>query len=127
MKDALYEKSRFDVWYDIWDLMKGEKKFRTVDSTTLEDGFYESAVEYFRNSIRVNIFKSSRYTKFEMEPAKDQVIALYNSKGFRDAKFVKDSVYLEDGDIQADFKIEEGKQYYFRDIRWVGNKRYRSG
>lgn len=127
MKDALYEKSRFDVWYDIWDLLKGKKKFKTVDSTTLADGFYESAVEYFRNSVRVNIFKSSKYTKFEVEPAKDQVIALYNAKGYRDAKFVKDSIYLADGDIQADFKIEEGRQYYFRDIRWVGNKKYRAG
>lgn len=127
MKDALYEKSRFDVWYDLWDLAKGKKKFKTVDSTTIADGFYESMVEYFRNSVRVNIFKGSKYTKMELEPAKDQVIALYNSKGYRDARFVKDSIYMEDGDIQADFKIEEGKRYYFRNIYWIGNKKYRSG
>lgn len=127
MKDALYEKSRVDVGRDLLDLFSGRKKFKTVDSTTLADGFYESAVEYFRNSVRINIFKASKYNKSELEPAKDNVIAVYNSKGYRDAKFIKDSIYFAEGDIYADFEIHEGKQYYFRDIEWVGNKRYRSG
>jgi outer membrane protein insertion porin family len=127
MKDALYEKSRFDVGQDILNLLSGKTKFKTVDSLALADGPYQSAVEYFRNSVRVNIFKASKYNKTEVETAKDNVIALYNSKGYRDAKFTKDSIYLKDGDIYADFEIEEGKPYYFRNIRWVGNKRYRSG
>lgn len=127
MKDALYEKSRIDVGRDLLDLLSGKKKFRTVDSTTLADGFYEAAVEYFRNSCRINIFKASKYNKGEVDLAKDNVISLYNSKGYRDAHFTKDSIYMKDGDIYADFRIEEGRQYYYRNINWVGNKRYRTG
>ncbi|MCX7743245.1 MAG: BamA/TamA family outer membrane protein [Flavobacteriales bacterium] len=127
MKDALVEKSRVDVGQDILNLLSGKIKWKDVDSTILEDGLYQAAVEYFTNSTRINIFKKSKYVKEELPNAKNAVIALYNAKGYRDAKFVKDSIYLKDGSIYADFKIDEGKKYYIRKITWVGNKRYRSG
>jgi outer membrane protein insertion porin family len=127
LKESMYEKSRFDLFQDFVDLFKGKKKGKEVDSLILENGFYESCYEYFRNSIRVNIFTSSKYNKNEVPATKDAVIDLFNAKGYRDAKFTKDSIYLKDGDIYADFKIEEGNKYYFRNITWVGNKRYRSG
>lgn len=127
LKNSLVEKSRVDVGRDILDLFKGKKSFKKADSIIIADGFYPAAIEYFRNSVRVNIFKSSKYVKSEYQSDKNAIIDLYNSKGYRDAKIVKDSVYLKDGEIFADFKIEEGHKYYFRNITWVGNKRYRSG
>ncbi len=139
LKESMYEKSRFDVWQDLVDWLGGKKK--TGKDTVITDkeaeykhyenvnryGFYEQAIEYFRNAIRVNIFTASKYNKNEVANSKEAVIELFNAKGFRDAKFVKDSIYLRDGDIYADFKIDQGQKYYFRNITWVGNKRYRSG
>lgn len=126
-KDALYEKSRFDVFNNIVDLFKGEIKGKEVDSMILADGFYESAYEYFKNAIRINIFSNSKYNKSELENVKEQVIDLFNAKGYRDAQFVRDSVYYKDGEIFADFTLKQGRKYYFRNINWVGNKRYRTG
>jgi outer membrane protein insertion porin family len=139
LKESMYEKSRFDVFQDFVDWIKGKKK--TDRDSVIKDkqaeinyyevanqeGIYEQAIEYFRNSIRVNIFTSSKYNKNEVPATKDAVIDLFNAKGYRDAKFTKDSIYLKDGDIYADFKLDEGNKYYFRNISWVGNKRYRSG
>lgn len=126
-KDALVEKSRFDVFHDALNLLKGKPPMREVDSTVMHMDLYQAAIEYFRNAARVNIFKSSKYVKEEVESAKNNVIALFNAKGYRDAYFVKDSIYLKDGEILADFEISEGRQYFFRNITWVGNKLYRSG
>ncbi|MBE2247032.1 MAG: BamA/TamA family outer membrane protein [Candidatus Competibacteraceae bacterium] len=127
MKDALIEKSRVDVGRDILNLLKGKVKWKDVDSVILEDNLYLAAAEYFTNSVRINLFRKSKYVKEEVPAAKDAVIAMYNAKGYRDAKFVKDSIYLKDGSIHAEFIIEEGRKYYVRHINWVGNKRYRSG
>lgn len=136
LKETMYEKSRFDLFKDFGDWITGKKKIKrdTADDNNLtyyenlnKYSFYEQAIEYFRNSIRVNIFTSSKYNKSNLAMSKAAVIDLFNAKGYRDAKFVKDSIYLKEGDIYADFKIEQGNKYYFRNISWVGNKRYRSG
>lgn len=138
-KESMYEKSRFDIFKDFTDWITGKKKTNkdTIIANKQEEydyyekvnefGIYEQAYEYFRNSIRVNIFTSSKYNKNEVPATKDAVIDLFNAKGYRDAKFTKDSIYLKEGDIYADFKIDEGNKYFFRNITWVGNKRYRSG
>ncbi len=127
LKESMYERSRFDIFQDVVDLFKGKRKGKEVDSMILAEGFYESAFEYFRNAIRVNIFTSSKYNKNNVAQSKAAVIDLFNAKGYRDARFVKDSIYLKEGAIYADFKIDQGNKYYFRNISWVGNKRYRAG
>lgn len=127
LKESMYEKTRFDVFRDLGDLITGKRKAKEVDSIILAEGFFESAFEYFRNAIRINIFTSSKYNKNEVPASKEAVIDLFNAKGYRDARFTKDSIYLKDGDIYADFIIDQGNKYYFRNISWVGNKRYRSG
>jgi len=139
-KESMYEKSRFDIWTDLIDWVKGKKKTNWDDTTFTDkvaeynyyekvnkEDFYLQAIEYFRNAIRVNIFTSSKYNRNEVPASKEAVIDLFNAKGYRDAKFVKDSIYLKDGDMYGDFRVEEGNQYYFRNISWVGNKRYSSG
>jgi outer membrane protein insertion porin family len=46
----------------------------------------------------------------------------YNEKGYRDAKIESDSVTdLSEKLVEIDITISEGNQYYFRDVRWVGN------
>ena len=49
----------------------------------------------------------------------------YNSKGYRDARIVRDSVYrIDDRDIGIDLVIDEGNKYYYRNITWTGNTKY---
>jgi outer membrane protein insertion porin family len=49
----------------------------------------------------------------------------YNSKGYRDAEILLDTVYgYTDRTINIDFKISEGPKYYFRNIIWTGNYVY---
>ena len=83
--------------------------------------------EYFYDNYRPRIFKSSRFKKSDYENDKQNIIAKYNSKGYRDAVIVRDSVYrIDDRNMGIDLVIDEGNKYHFRDITWTGNTKYSS-
>ena len=83
--------------------------------------------EYFFENYRPRIFKSSKFLESNYEDDKQNIIAKYNAKGYRDAIIVRDSVYdLEDGNIGIDIEIDEGSLYHYRTINWTGNTKYSS-
>ena len=74
-----------------------------------------------------NIFKASKYVESNFRADKNKIIAKYNEKGYRDARILKDSLSVnEDGSLNLDIWIEEGKKYFFRNITWIGNSKYSS-
>ena len=74
-----------------------------------------------------NFFSSKKFNETEYENDKRAMISAFNEAGYRDARIVKDTMYyIEPGRLQIDFEIDEGKQYYFRDITWTGNSVYTS-
>jgi outer membrane protein insertion porin family len=71
------------------------------------------------------LIKPSKYIVDKYEDDKKKIIAEYNKKGYRDAKIIEDSVYpANNQNVNIYIKIEEGKQYFFRDIKWIGNTKY---
>jgi Outer membrane protein/protective antigen OMA87 len=53
------------------------------------------------------------------------MISKFNEAGYRDARIIKDSIYrIEPGRLGIDFKFDQGKKYYFRNITWTGNSVY---
>ncbi len=81
--------------------------------------------EYFYDNYRPRIFKSSRYLESNFEADKKLIIEKYNSKGYRDARIVSDSVYMiDDKNIGIDLVVEEGNKYHYRNITWTGNTKY---
>ena len=75
----------------------------------------------------MNFFNSKKFNESEYVNDKRSLISAFNEAGYRDARIVKDTMYyVEPGRLQIDFEIDEGKQYYFRDITWTGNSVYPS-
>lgn len=73
----------------------------------------------------IRIFKPSKYIKSNYEKDKRTLIAKYNSKGYRDAKIVNDTIYKVGSDrISIEMEISEGKKYYFGEIKWIGNTKF---
>ena len=73
----------------------------------------------------INFFSSKKFNEKEYENDKKSLVSAFNEAGYRDARIVKDTMYyIEPGRLQIDFKIDEGKKYYFRDITWTGNSVY---
>lgn len=72
-----------------------------------------------------NFFKSKKFNEKEYEADKTSMIQVFNEVGYRDARIEKDSIYyISDDRIGINFKIDQGKQYFFRDITWTGNSIY---
>ena len=75
----------------------------------------------------MNFFNSKKFNESEYDNDKRSLISAFNEAGYRDARIVKDTMYyVEPGRLQIDFEIDEGKQYYFRNITWTGNSVYTS-
>ena len=75
-----------------------------------------------RDKRLMNFFSSKKFNETEYINDKKALISVFNEAGYRDARIVKDTMYyVEPGRLQIDFEIDEGKQYYFRDITWTGN------
>lgn len=72
-----------------------------------------------------NVFRSSKLVYDLYDEDKDKIIDYYNSKGFRDARILSDTVYpLSKKFLAIHIKIHEGNKYYFRNIAWSGNTKY---
>ena len=76
-----------------------------------------------KNTKRKKAFlKGSKLIESDYQEDKDNIIAYYNEIGFRDARILGDSIWREeDGDMILNLKINEGNQYYVRNISWKGN------
>ena len=74
-----------------------------------------------------NFFSSKKFQESEYDNDKRAMLSVFNEAGYRDARIVKDTMYyIEPNRLQIDFEIDEGKQYYFRNITWTGNSVYAS-
>jgi outer membrane protein insertion porin family len=72
-------------------------------------------------------FKRSKYTETAFEKDKQSILTKFNAIGLRDAQIVSDTVIkLNDKSIEIRLKINEGNKYYFGDIDWIGNTKFRS-
>ena len=70
-------------------------------------------------------FQNRKLLPDEYENDKELLLDFYNSRGYRNASIVSDSIYyIDDATLGIDIKLSEGNQYYIRNINWVGNSVY---
>ena len=75
----------------------------------------------------LRIIKRSKYTESSYEKDKISLLAKFNKVGLRDASISFDTVYqLNSKNLMIEINITEGEKYYFGDIEWLGNTKYRS-
>jgi outer membrane protein insertion porin family len=73
----------------------------------------------------LNFFKPSKYISDKFEEDKQSLITFYNENGFRDFTIISDSIKpVSEERIAMIIKVDEGDQYYIRNIDWVGNSIY---
>ena len=116
------EKSRIrpleDIDHFVVDLVK--TIWRQKSDTILP-----MVVGHFTEKVKPRIFKKSKFIRSTYDSDKLLLIQKYKEAGFRDIKIVTDTVTsLGDKDLQIDVYIEEGSQYFFREIKWLGNEKY---
>jgi outer membrane protein insertion porin family len=80
-----------------------------------------------RKRKKIKLWKSSKFIEDEYNEDKKGIITKYNSKGYRDASIVFDSIYqINENRVAIKIKVNEGRQYKFRHILFSGNNKYSS-
>ena len=101
------------------DNQLGEKK---IKGTLFSKGAFAKTHEAGKLS---NLLKSKKFTPERWAEDKKNLITKYNEYGYRDAMILKDSVWnVDPKHVDIYVKVDEGKKYYIRNIKWVGNTVY---
>lgn len=70
-------------------------------------------------------WKASKYIEEDYQKDLEKILDKYSRLGFRDARILSENItWNENNTINVNIDLEEGKQYRFADIVFVGNKEY---
>ncbi len=117
------EKSQVDMLIFI---DKGEKvkinKIIFNGNEKVSDKKLRKAMKNTKQKNPIRILKRSKYIKDKYEEDLITLIDAYKERGYRDARVISDSiVYKDDKTITLFINVEEGEQYKFGKIKFVGN------
>lgn len=106
-----------------------KEKVRIADiSFTGNKNFKESKLRKQLKGTKVknwNFFRSSKFIADKYSEDKGKLTTFYNDNGFKDFAIISDSIYtVSESRIGIRIKVDEGKQYFLRNVDWVGNSIY---
>ena len=109
------------------------KDINFIGNEHLSDYKLAKSMKKTKSNKFYNFFNSKKFNEKEYPEDKKSLISAFNEAGYRDARIVRDSVYMVDvvgknGKVKKriciDIEVDEGKKYYFRDVKWTGNSVY---
>ena len=125
VKDSI-QKSRVNmlVYIDKGEKVKIDKI--TFDGNNIfSDKKLRKAMKKTKQKNPIRIFKRSKYIPADYKEDLTKVIDKYKENGYRDARIISDTIVKTDNnDIAINIKVEEGEQYKFGKITFVGNSVY---
>lgn len=102
-------------------------KINIIGNESISDRKLKRKMKNTKENPWYSLFTTSKYMEDNYVEDKAKVISTYYDKGYKDVRIVSDTIYKYDKKrINIDIRIEEGNQYFFRDINWVGNTKYTS-
>ena len=70
-------------------------------------------------------WQKTKFNEKEFANDKELMLDFYNSKGYRNANIISDSVYrINDKRVGIRINLAEGNKYYIRNITWIGNSKF---
>ena len=109
---------------------KGDKlkisKINFEGNDKFTDAKLRGAMKNTKQINPIRIFKASKFIKDKYQEDLTSIIEKYKEKGYRDARIISDSVFLnaKKSKLAINIKVEEGKKYRFGDIKFLGNSVY---
>ncbi len=126
VKNDSIEKSRVDMLIYI---DRGEKvkinKINFNGNDKVSDKKLRKAMKNTKQKNPIRILKRSKYIEEDFQEDLVSIVDAYKERGYRDARVISDSiVYKDDKTITLFINVEEGEQYKFGKIKFVGNTVY---
>jgi outer membrane protein insertion porin family len=91
----------------------------------LSNSKLRSVMKNTRRRFPGRFWKSSKYIDEKYQEDLESILDKYSRLGYRDARILDDKLtWNDDNTINLEISLEEGRQYRFGDIIYVGNKHY---
>ena len=108
---------------------KGSKiKIKDINFTgneALADKKLKKAMSNTKEKFLGRFWKGSKYIEDKYQEDLESILDKYSRLGYRDARILSEGItWNEDNTIDINIELEEGKQYRFSEIVFVGNKEY---
>ena len=108
------------------------KEINFIGNDNVKDFKIAKQMKKTKSAKIYNFFSSKKFNEKEYKNDKKMALSAFNEAGYRDARLVKDTIYMlppkKEGKkanrLGIDLTFEEGDKYYFRDITWTGNSVY---
>ena len=126
VSDDSIEKARVDMLVFI---DRGQKvKIQDIvfeGNEKLSDKKLRKSLKNTKRKMPLRIWKRSKYIKEDFKEDLVSLIDTYKENGYRDARVLSDSItFIDEQTIALDIEVEEGEQYKFGKIDFVGNSVY---
>ncbi|MFD2552042.1 outer membrane protein assembly factor BamA [Bizionia sediminis] len=113
----------------ILDINKGKKvKVSNITfsgNNTLSDVKLKKAMKNTKQKNILRVFKRSKYIEADYQADLESIINKYKENGYRDARIIADSLtVVNKKNVALHISVEEGEQYRFGDIAFIGNTVY---
>ncbi|MFD2822183.1 outer membrane protein assembly factor [Lacinutrix iliipiscaria] len=94
-------------------------------NNVLTDGKLKRAMKNTKKRNLVRVYKRSKYIEEDYKTDLVSLIDKYKENGYRDARILSDSLIVnDDKTVSLNINLEEGEQYTFGDITFIGNTVY---
>ena len=122
-------KQAVNVTFDV----KKNKRVRIGDIIFTGNNNFKSQrlARTFKKTHKISIlfWQKTKFNEQEYHDDKELLLDFYNSKGYRNANILSDSVYrflTKRGKERIGIKVDlaEGNKYYIRNVTWIGNSKY---
>jgi len=94
-------------------------------NSAIPDSKLRKAMKNTKQKNFLRLFKRSKFIEADYKEDLESVIDKLKENGFRDARVISDSISrIDKKNIAINIKVEEGEQYRFGDISFIGNTVY---
>ena len=101
------------------------KKIKFTGNEKLSDIKLRKAMSKTKQRMIGRFWKGSKYIEEDYQKDLEKILDKYSRLGFRDARILSENIsWNEENTINVNIELEEGKQYRFADIIFVGNKEF---
>ncbi len=91
----------------------------------LSDKKLKKAMSNTKEKFIGRFWKTSKYIEEDYQEDLESILDKYSRLGYRDARILSDKItWNDDNTINIHLELEEGRQYRFAEILFVGNKEY---
>lgn len=113
------------------NINKGPKvkigKLTIAGNTTVKTWKLKAAMKDTKQKVFWRFFKRSKFNETAYKRDKALMMAKFGKSGLRDAEISYDTVFLANKkNMYINITIDEGEKYFFGDIEWIGNTKFRS-